>query len=85
MVEPDARRQGIGAQLLHALADECQQRQIDLLDVTVDAQNAGARRFYERHGFVYERTFMLYGRNMCLYQLEIRDWRLEIASVEAPA
>ena len=85
MVEPDARSQGIGAQLLHALVDECKQQQIDFLDVTVDAQNAGARRFYERHGFIYERTFVLYGRDMCLYQLAIRDWRVEITSLEGAA
>jgi len=68
MVEPSARSSGIGAQLLHALVDECRTRNIDLLDVTVDANNAGARRFYERHDFEYHHNFKLYGRDMCQYK-----------------
>ena len=71
MVEPGQRGRGVGAALLHALVDECRQRDIDVLDVTVDAGNAGARRFYERHGFAYDREFRLYGRAMCLYQRKI--------------
>ncbi len=71
MVEPQARGQGIGAVLLQVLAEECQRRGIARLDVTVDADNGGARRFYARHGFTQRRTFPLYGRTMCLYALEL--------------
>lgn len=69
MVEPDRRSQGIGAQLLAALVDACQERAIALLDVTVDADNAGAQRFYMRHGFVHHHDFTLYGRRMSQYRL----------------
>lgn len=72
MVEPEARSRGIGALLIHVLAEECIRREIDHLDVTVDAGNDGARRFYARHGFTQRRTFALYGRPMCLYALELR-------------
>ncbi len=71
MVAPAVRSQGIGAQLLQALLAECSLRQIRWLDVTVDADNAGARRFYERHQFRLARPFNLYGRAMCSYQLAI--------------
>ncbi len=71
MVEPGQRGRGTGTALLHALVAECRQRGIDTLDVTVDAGNAGARRFYERHGFAYDREFKLYGRAMSLYKKEI--------------
>ena len=71
MVAPTARSQGIGAQLMQALLAECAKRQLQWLDVTVDANNAGARRFYERHGFGLAKTFTLYGRVMCGYQLRL--------------
>ncbi len=71
MVAPAARSQGVGAQLLQALLIECASRQLCWLDVTVDAGNAGARRFYERHHFALMHHFHLYGRAMCRYQLEI--------------
>ena len=73
MVEPGQRGRGTGTALLHALVDECRQRDIDVLDVTVDAGNAGARRFYERHGFAYDREFTLYGRAMCLYKRQMEQ------------
>jgi GNAT superfamily N-acetyltransferase len=69
MVEPALRSRGIGAALLQALFAECVGRGIGHLDVTVDAANAGARRFYERHGFRLAHTFTLYGREMCSYCL----------------
>ena len=71
MVEPMARSQGIGAQLLDALVTACQARSIFLLDVTVDASNEGAQRFYMRHGFVHHHDFTLYGRRMAQYRLAI--------------
>ena len=71
MVEPSQRSQGIGAQLLAALVEACQERAIPLLDVTVDADNAGAQRFYTRHGFAHHHDFTLYGRPMSQYRLAI--------------
>jgi ribosomal protein S18 acetylase RimI-like enzyme len=68
MVEPALRSHGLGARLLEALLAECRRRDIQALDVTVESRNAGARRFYERHGFGYVREFALYGRAMSLYQ-----------------
>jgi ribosomal protein S18 acetylase RimI-like enzyme len=71
MVEPSQRSQGIGAQLLSALVDACHQRAIPLLDVTVDANNQGAQRFYSRHGFLHHHDFTLYGRRMSQYRLTL--------------
>ena len=71
MVDPAARSQGIGAQLLQALLNECTKRQIQWLDVTVDANNAGARRFYEQHNFALTHKFTLYGRAMCGYRVAV--------------
>jgi ribosomal protein S18 acetylase RimI-like enzyme len=71
MVEPSQRSQGIGAQLLAALVGACQERAIPLLDVTVDASNEGAQRFYRRHSFVHHHDFTLYGRRMAQYRLTL--------------
>jgi ribosomal protein S18 acetylase RimI-like enzyme len=71
MVEPSQRSRGIGTQLLAALAGACQERAIPLLDVTVDAENKGAQRFYRRHGFVHHHDFTLYGRPMSQYRLAV--------------
>ena len=71
MVEPRLRGHGIGALLLDALLAECAARGIAHLDVTVDAQNEGARRFYTQHGFTQRRAFQLYGRKMCLYTRQL--------------
>lgn len=75
MVEPTQRGQGLGARLLDALCLECERRGIVRIDVTVDATNAGARRFYARHGFVEMRQFQLYGRTMCSYRLPLAAGR----------
>lgn len=69
MVAPAHRSQGIGAALLAALVDACRVRSLAALDVTVDAANPGAQRFYLRHGFAPHRTFTLYGRSMHHYRL----------------
>lgn len=79
MVEPGLRGRGIGAALLQTLCSTCASAGIQLLDVTVAADNSGARRFYERYGFQHRRDFVLYGRGMCGYRLEIerlRDWEI---------
>lgn len=77
MTEPAARSQGIGGLLLAAVCDECRARAVAELAVTVDATNSGARRFYERHGFVFRREFPLYGRAMALYARRLWDERGE--------
>ncbi|MBX3001610.1 MAG: GNAT family N-acetyltransferase [Caldilineaceae bacterium] len=71
MTAPKWRGRGLGAMLLAAVEESCRQRQIPLLDVTVDANNSGARRFYERQGFAFRREMMLYARPMALYRREI--------------
>lgn len=72
MVDPDARNQGIGEQLLYALLRECRARNLVLVDVTVDATNAGAQRFYSRYGFAQYHNFHLYGRAMQGLRLDVR-------------
>lgn len=71
MVEPAERNQGIGAQLVAQLVTACKARNIDALDVTVDTENGGARRFYAHQGFVEEQTFQLNGRVMARYRLQL--------------
>ncbi len=71
MVAPAWRGQGFGTRLLDALVAECGRRGLTTLDVTVDAANQGARRFYQRHHFVERRQISLYGRTMCLYRREL--------------
>ena len=68
MVEPGWRSQRVGAHLLDSLVTECRVRKLGALDVTVAADNAGAQRFYARHGFVEQHRFTLYGRPMVSYQ-----------------
>ena len=69
---PNSRRsQGVGAQLLTALVAACQERRVNTLDVTVAADNAGAQRFYARHGFVEQQQFTLYGRPMYSYRCRL--------------
>ena len=73
MVEPTLRSQGIGAMLIAQLVAECQRREVAWLDVTVDAHNQGAQRFYRRHGFQHHHDFQLYGRPMCGYRRRVDD------------
>lgn len=72
MVEPAYRSRGIGQHLLNRLVEHCRQHKFTILDVTVDATNAGARQFYQRHGFVEQKEFILYGRPMLRYQKALR-------------
>lgn len=73
MVEPAWRGLGIGALLLAALHVECARRGVDALDVTVDAGNEGARRFYARHGFAQRKSIYLNGRTMCVYSTALHN------------
>lgn len=53
-VRQAARRQGIASRLLAALEDWTRARGGHRLDLTVDVDNAPARAFYARHGFLEE-------------------------------
>jgi ribosomal protein S18 acetylase RimI-like enzyme len=71
MVEPHLRSHGIGALLMASFLTECSRRALAAVTVTVDAGNAGAQRFYHRHGFGPCRTITLYGRPMLVLRREI--------------
>ncbi len=51
-VVPPLRGRGIGLALLRAAEDVVRERGGELLEVNVDDDGQGARRFYERHGYV---------------------------------
>jgi GNAT superfamily N-acetyltransferase len=51
-VAPNQRGRGIGSALLGAAEAITRQRGGRLLEITVDGADTGARRFYERHGYV---------------------------------
>lgn len=72
MVEPPLRSQGVGALLMAAFLQECRNRGLAAVTVTVDAANAGARRFYCRHGFGAWREIRLYGRAMVVYRRSLQ-------------
>jgi GNAT superfamily N-acetyltransferase len=50
-VVPSKRGHGIGDALLRALLDKARQAGYPSVSLSVDSQNAGAIRLYERHGF----------------------------------
>lgn len=50
-VIPPLRGHGTGTPLLRAAEDVVRSRGGHLLEITVDGDDAGARRFYERHGY----------------------------------
>jgi GNAT superfamily N-acetyltransferase len=50
-VVPDRRSQGLGAALLHAAEEVVRACGGGLLEINVDGEDDGARRFYERHGY----------------------------------
>ncbi len=50
-VVPVERRRGIGTALLQGAERECRRRGSELLEISVDGEDADARRFYERHGY----------------------------------
>ncbi len=51
MVRPEVRGAGIGALLLEACIAEARQAGLEMLTLTVTAENGGAVRLYEHHGF----------------------------------
>jgi ribosomal protein S18 acetylase RimI-like enzyme len=52
MVRAEARGRGIGARLLEACIAEARHAGLEMLTLTVTAENAAAIRLYERHRFV---------------------------------
>ena len=50
-VRPDVRGEGIGTALVERAIELLRERRARLLEVNVDEDDAGARRFYGRHGF----------------------------------
>ncbi|MFB7249550.1 GNAT family N-acetyltransferase [Microbacterium sp. NPDC056234] len=50
-VRPSHRSEGIGAVLLARTIEESRRRGAGEMHINVDSGDAGARRFYERHGF----------------------------------
>lgn len=57
-VEPDARRQGIGAALLAGAEELARADGLSVLSLMVTEDNAAARRLYERFGLRTERRMM---------------------------
>jgi GNAT superfamily N-acetyltransferase len=50
-VVPELRGRGLGSQLLAAAEAAVRERGAELLEINVDGDDTGARRFYERHGY----------------------------------
>lgn len=50
-VAPARRGQGLGSRLLAAAEAEVRRRGGELLEINVDGDDTGARRFYARHGY----------------------------------
>lgn len=69
MVDAAWRGSGVGGALLDALLRQSLARGVTSLEVTVDAANEGARRFYASQGFTHHSDFRLNGRAMCAYLL----------------
>ncbi len=69
MVDAEWRGTGVGSALLDALLRQACAHAVATLEVTVDAANAGARRFYAAQGFTHHSDFRLNGRAMCCYLL----------------
>ena len=51
-VVPERRNGGLGGALLEAAEAAARDRGAELLEINVDGEDADARRFYERHGYV---------------------------------
>lgn len=55
-VKPEARGRGVGARLLEDAVTRARAEGATSVTLDVDASNSGARRLYERHGFVVTGT-----------------------------
>jgi GNAT superfamily N-acetyltransferase len=65
-VEPEQRGGGVGSAILHLMVEICEELGVAAIEINVDESDAGAMRFYERHGFsngdpdTGERAFYFY-------------------------
>ncbi|WP_311877595.1 GNAT family N-acetyltransferase [Microbacterium forte] len=50
-VEPEQRGTGIGSAILQHMVEICRELGVAAIEINVDESDAGAMRFYERHGF----------------------------------
>jgi GNAT superfamily N-acetyltransferase len=50
-VEPEQRGTGVGSAILQHMVEICEQLGVAAIEINVDESDAGAMRFYERHGF----------------------------------
>ncbi|MFJ4998672.1 GNAT family N-acetyltransferase [Microbacterium sp. NPDC088619] len=50
-VEPDQRGSGIGSAILQRMIEICRELGVAAIEINVDESDAGAMRFYQRHGF----------------------------------
>lgn len=72
--DPALTGQGIGARLMDWTIDEARRRRADAVQLSVWAENAGAQRFYARHGFVKvaDIDFMVGSHRDDEFMLELR-------------
>lgn len=66
-VAPAHRGRGLGTQVMERVLSEIRKRGAGEMQINVDEVDAGARRFYERHGF----TNLEAGSRMLLYIREL--------------
>jgi ribosomal protein S18 acetylase RimI-like enzyme len=52
MVRPESRGRGIGAMLLESCIAEARRAGLEMLTLTVTAENEAAVRLYQRHRFI---------------------------------
>jgi ribosomal protein S18 acetylase RimI-like enzyme len=57
-VEPDARRDGVGAALLAEAENEARRRNLPYISLMVTEENEEARRLYDRAGYSTERRLL---------------------------
>ena len=70
-VDESARRAGVGTQLLTAFNRAMRERSVDAYELSVDADNDSAIRFYEGHGFSYVAEYREFGIIHGRYRLEL--------------
>lgn len=65
-VSPEQRGTGVGSAILQHMVEICRELDVAAIEINVDESDAGAMRFYERHGFsglvsdTGERAFYFY-------------------------
>ncbi|MGF1702575.1 GNAT family N-acetyltransferase [Photobacterium makurazakiensis] len=58
-LKPDWRQQGIGTDLIPQIEQHTAEAGVHALSLEVNIGNKGARKFYEKHGFVPRRQFCM--------------------------